>query len=112
MPTPTSARSSACSTLLLKVFTPTERSADRSHGLLGIAVTVFPLARSPDELFKWHWALSPANRFSHSSSRSRLALGRKRECATGKGINPAGQRPGMESALLYKELATMGAEAL
>jgi len=36
---------------------PKRKSADRSRELPGAAVTVFPLARNPNELFKWHWAM-------------------------------------------------------
>jgi hypothetical protein len=43
------------------VFTPNGKSADRSPEPPGIVVIRFQLARSPDELFKWHWA----NRLPH-----------------------------------------------
>jgi hypothetical protein len=44
------------------VFTPNGKSADRSPEPPGIVVIRFQLARSPDELFKWHWAVPPALR--------------------------------------------------
>ena len=50
----------ACSTLRLKVFTPNEKSADRSRDPPGIFVIRFQLATDPNELFRWHWAEAPA----------------------------------------------------
>jgi hypothetical protein len=46
---------------LLRVLIPTERKRDLHHVLSGIDVTRFPPGRNLNELFKWHWAVSPAN---------------------------------------------------
>jgi len=60
---------SACSTPRTEgVFTPNEKSADRSRGaVLGIVVIRFQLARSPDELSWWHkMGASACHRLFHS----------------------------------------------
>ena len=63
--------------LRLKVFTPNEKSVDRSREPPGIVAIRFQLARSPDELFKWHWAVPPANRLLMENPGLRLAHGWK-----------------------------------
>jgi hypothetical protein len=46
------------------VFTPNEENVDRSREPPGIVAIRFQLARNPNELFKWHWAVPPASRFA------------------------------------------------